>query len=422
MSLGTGFLIQGFLAVSGPFAARVLGVEDRGYLALLIILPSVMWQIGTMGLPFALPFFLAREQGHERSILRRVRGTVIVQTLALVALHAVIVFAIAAGEPEHVLTASAVSLVILPGIMLLQYALAVLQGLRSFLFFNVFRVAPVALYALALIVIFVTGGADLWVVVLTFGVSYGVATLAAAITVRRELARKQDDAGEAKSDLRDMMKFGVKSFLGSAPPVESFRIDQMVVGFFLSPAALGLYVVAIAFTNILGFIAKSVGAVAYPALAAERDPVLAKRTMWRYFWLSAGLSLTFAIALSLTADLLVRFFFGSDFVGAVPLVRILLFGTLLASIRRVLADCMKGLGYPGGGSIAEITSLVGLFGALIFFLPMWGVDGVAWSLAVAGALSLAVIVGFAIKARPERPSDDAGPVDDGLGAPMEQQA
>ena len=44
-----------------------------------------------------------------------------------------------------------------------------------------------------------------------------------------------------------------------------------VIGLFLAPAALGLYVVAQAFTNLPRFISESVGAVAYPNIAASAD-------------------------------------------------------------------------------------------------------------------------------------------------------
>ena len=48
--------------------------------------------------------------------------------------------------------------------------------------------------------------------------------------------------------------------------METFRLDQAVVGLFLTPAALGLYVVGLAFANLPRFIAQSVGYIAYPRI------------------------------------------------------------------------------------------------------------------------------------------------------------
>ena len=41
-SILTGFVGQGVLIVSGVLAARILGVQDRGYLALLVLFPAVL--------------------------------------------------------------------------------------------------------------------------------------------------------------------------------------------------------------------------------------------------------------------------------------------------------------------------------------------------------------------------------------------
>ena len=45
-SVGAAFGIQFTIAISGVLAARLLGVEDRGHLALFMILPTVCAQLG----------------------------------------------------------------------------------------------------------------------------------------------------------------------------------------------------------------------------------------------------------------------------------------------------------------------------------------------------------------------------------------
>src|SRR6185369_9109730 len=55
---------------------------------------------------------------------------------------------------------------------------------------------------------------------------------------------------------------------------------------------------------------------------------------------------------------LVEIFFGSQFDAATPIARILLVATLFMCARRVLTDGVNGLGRPGLGTIAEISSWV----------------------------------------------------------------
>ena len=68
-------------------------------------------------------------------------------------------------------------------------------------------------------------------------------------------------------DRRSLVGFGLRGFLGTAPPMEAFRLDQIIVGFALSPVALGYYVAALAFTSLTRFLGDSIGYVAFPTVA-----------------------------------------------------------------------------------------------------------------------------------------------------------
>ena len=74
-SVLTGLVGQAFLIVSGVLAARILGVEDRGYLALLVLFPAVLAQIGSLGLPLAATFELSRDRSRWAEVIRRATRT-----------------------------------------------------------------------------------------------------------------------------------------------------------------------------------------------------------------------------------------------------------------------------------------------------------------------------------------------------------
>ena len=86
---------------------------------------------------------------------------------------------------------------------------------------------------------------------------------------------------------------------------------------------------------------------------------------------------------------LVPFFFGDAFAPAVPIARILLIGSLLFGIRRVLADSASGAGYPEVGSGAEIASWVALGASLLLLVPGGSLMDVAWAPATSAAVGLA---------------------------------
>src|SRR5688572_9717608 len=72
-SLATAAAIQCALLLSGTVAARMLGPADRGRLALISIVPSVLAIAGAAGLALALSYYIAREPGQARALVALVR-------------------------------------------------------------------------------------------------------------------------------------------------------------------------------------------------------------------------------------------------------------------------------------------------------------------------------------------------------------
>jgi O-antigen/teichoic acid export membrane protein len=210
------------------------------------------------------------------------------------------------------------------------------------------------------------------------------------------------------------LRFGVRGLLGYISPIESFRLDQAVIGLFLTPTALGLYVVGVSLTNLPRFLAQSVGLVAYPRIASVTALTEARRLSWRYFWLALAISLAVVIPLELSAATLITFFFGNEFAGATSVARILLLGTVILGARRVLADGARGMGYPGVGTLAETGSWLALLPALALLLPALGLNGVALALVVSWCFSLAILFAALALARRSggRPRHSATPLTD----------
>ncbi len=380
---------QGALIVSGVLSARILGVQDRGYLALLVLFPAVLAQIGSLGLPLAATFELSRNRARAADLVRTLASPALAQAGCLVVLHAGILAAVFWSDPHAVRVGALLSLGAVPAILAQSYGLAFLQGRQRFAAFNTLRTLPAATYSLAVLVIFVAGGGNLqWVAVGWVASSLAVGAVTLLIALRPlplKTARRQ------ASSLSAMLRFGLKGLLGWTSPIETFRLDQAIVGLFLSPVALGLYVVGLAFANLPRFIAQSIGYIAYPRVAS-REGRAAWAEMWQFFLLTVAASSLVVVGLELSVSRLVPWIFGASFSGAVSLTRILLVGALFLSARRVLTDGAQGLGRPGLGTIAEISSWVFLVPALAIFTPLLGARGVALALTVSAALSFGVLL------------------------------
>ena len=65
----------------------------------------------------------------------------------------------------------------------------------------------------------------------------------------------------------------------------------------------------------------------------------------------------------------------------------------------MLTDGAQGLGRPGLGTIAEVSSWVFLLPALGIFTPLWNARGVALALTVSAALSFVVLLVLLVRSR-----------------------
>jgi O-antigen/teichoic acid export membrane protein len=400
-SLIAGGWSQVTLVISGVLVARILGVEDRGYFALILLVPHIVAEIVNLGLPIAATYYIARDRRSAHSIVRLLVTPVAAQFLIGFVATAVVFIGLLHDDPARVKAAAWVGLGILPAMMSLQYGLAILQGQQRFRAFNILRTLPTTAYSLGIVTLILFTSPNLATITAVHtGTLLLVGGTSLLFAIRRLPARS--DHAETPSR-RKMIAFGIRGLLGYVSPIETFRLDQAIIGLFLSPAALGLYVVGVSFTNLPRFLAQSIGMVAYPRIASAADSRESYRLTWRYFTLTVIISLIIVAPLEATADVLIPFFFGQQFEGAVPVARILLAGTIILGGRRILADGARGMGYPGAGSIAEISSWAALLPALVLFVPAFGISGVSLALVTAWFVALAALVALLTTTRGARP-------------------
>jgi O-antigen/teichoic acid export membrane protein/O-antigen ligase len=384
---------QALLVMSGVLVARGLGPEDRGYLALLVVISGICVLVGSAGLPTAVTYFIARNPPGARAIARSLTVPFAGQTVATSVAQLVVMYAFIHDEPQRVKAAALLSLFLVPGILAHSYGLAILQGQERFRPFNVLRILPTGVYAFAVLAIFFLGLANLDILMATWSFSLffgGVLALGVA------LWGLPGETYARAPEPRQLFKFGLKSLVGSTSPLEALRLDQALVGLLLTPVTLGLYVVAQAFTNLPRVVALSVGMVAYPHVASQPDRASARRSLWRYFALGAAISAVVIGMLEIGSGPLVRIFFGEQFTGATSIARVLLLATLFMCARRVLTDSVNGLGRPGLGTLAEIVSWMLLVPTIGVLLPLYGAVGVALALTLSWFISLLLLVGLVV--------------------------
>jgi O-antigen/teichoic acid export membrane protein len=393
-SIGTTLAVQLCLLVSGPLAARMLGVDGRGYLAGLTLWPLLISLLGGLGVPVGCTYFLSQRPDDRPRILGELCRIALVQMAVLSGVAAAALLGWSGGHAPEVRTAAYPLLLLLPAMLAHQYAMGILQGQHRFRAFNVLRLLPTGLYAAAVVVLFVAGCRTLLPLAVASTLAFALPALCSTTIALRE---NPPDWRRIPGFRRELLAFSLRGHLGAVSPVDSLRVDQAAVALFLSPATMGLYVVAYAFTNLPRFLADAASKVAYPAVVKHSGTLRGTRLVWRFFWAVTLLNVPFTIFLVAEMPWLVRLFFGADFAGAVPIARVLLVGTTCVASRRILVEGLRGLGRPTVSTVSEVSMYPWLLAAAPLAIARWGATGLAGALSVGYALSLAVALASALE-------------------------
>jgi O-antigen/teichoic acid export membrane protein len=393
-SLGAVVAVQGAQFISGVLAARMLGPEDRGYLALLALVSLVLTMVVPLETSTALAYFTAREPSQVRSLVIDLRLIIIIQLCVCIAINFTIVWILFAGQSKALWVSGLISITVGPAVIIQRYGLAILQGLQRFGSFALFRFLPVGLYSFFLMGLFLTAKGTIMATTLAWAVAYLIGAVLVSASALRSVREQEENPSAVNRS--GVVKFGLKGFLGTASPFETFRLDQIIVALLLSPVALGLYVVALAFTNLPRFVADALATVAHPYIAFQRDRTSARRAMWRFLLTTLGISTLIAVGLIISMNVLIPLVFGEDFVAAVPAAQILLVASVLFGGRRMLVESLRALGRPASGSLAEVSSWIVLLPALLLLVPKWEINGVATASALGAAAGFAAILFMAV--------------------------
>lgn len=386
---------QAILVISGILVARALGPERRGYLALIVIFPAILSQLGALGLPQAATYFIARRSNNAAAVYNWLKKAFLGQSLVLVIIHVLILSLYVRHEPKEVIVAGFLTFAVIPGLLAQQYGLGILQGCQRYRIFNLMRLMPAATYATVILVLFFVHLTSLASIAFVWGLCNIAVGFSTGYLAKSKVPPWNPENNPTRPPaFSQMLKFGLKGLLGTASPLQNFRLDQLIAGLFISPVALGIYVVGQAFTNLVRFIAQSAGIVAYPAVASDSNPGTARPLIWRFLVGISILNGLVVLSLVMLMPTLVPLFFGKAFSGSIPIARLLLIGAYFESLRQILVEGMRGLGRPEISTWAELAMypVFAVFGPLL--IGLYGLIGLAGAVVACYLISFIVAVVF----------------------------
>lgn len=394
-AVGTTLLAQVSVAVfallTNVILARALGPAGKGSLALVSLVINVAALVVGAGMGAASVYFVAS----RRMTVRQSSGILLAVGLITGCLGALVVGGLAvSGVLSGVLPGIPVGLLMLgllalPLTVTADYFAGIAQGRQRILQLNLlaalrgFVVAAVTGILLLATPLGVTGAVA--AMILGAGVYLG----GLAVLVNREGGTWVPSWNTVA--IRRLLGFGLRAHVGNLVQFFNYRLDMFLVNYFLGPAAVGVYTVAVLLAELLWYLPNAVGFVIFPKAANTPSEVMSTFTP-RVFRATLSTSAIGALVLVVTGRPAIGTLFSAAFLPAYEPMLLLLPGVVLLGGAKVLTNELAGRGYPHYNSITAAVALVITLAGDLVLIPRYGITGAA----VASSLAYATICVLAI--------------------------
>ncbi len=381
-------LLLGMGVVTGILAARMLGPAGRGELAAVVIWPTSIVTLISLGINQAIAynvggrFFTVDEVGTGALAIGIAQGVLAVLIGLLVVPHA-----LAKYSPE-VQRLGIIFVFLTPVLILSGYSGNLFQGRQDLHSFNLIRVAPSVTYFFGLVALYLLHLTSVKRVVYAQLAGFGVALVFGLLLAFRYLRPRFHWNLTAVSR---MLHYGWRTQVSNLANQFNQRVDQLILSLFVPPAQLGLYAVAVTLSNAVTVFPQAAGIVTFSRGSSQQHKD-ARLTIGTSFRASLAWLLVACALLYFLAPILIHTVFGAKFDGSIIACRILLPGTFLVGLNQVLYNGASALGRPGLPSIAEGVSMGITALGLYFLVPRYGYVGAAIVSTIAYTVSFTVML------------------------------
>jgi O-antigen/teichoic acid export membrane protein len=368
--------------------ARVLGSEGQGLLSIFRSLGQIIASIIWIGIPSSVVYFLGRDKNNLEPFLRNcLKWILAIFPFVLLT----ILFSSLGGMGKYASLKPYVKY--LPFFILFASLFDLFQGvmlgLKKYLYYNLFTFCSGLLILLgALIVGFID--LDSYVVkfsILVYIISFAIMSFVGGV-VTFSAIRIRD---RIKSNLSfiTQLAVGIRGFISSMASLLLFRLDLIIVSYFLSFKEAGIYSIAIFSAEMITKIPYWSAAVLTPIVASNEEGNV-KKTIYLFYSsiiLALILATAFILIIKLLPDIMSNLI-GKEFSGVEICMLLLLPRVIMQSGIGILAANLAGKGYPWYHPLGTLLAVLLLIILDILLIPIFGVRGasMANSLAYIGAV------------------------------------
>jgi O-antigen/teichoic acid export membrane protein len=167
-------------------------------------------------------------------------------------------------------------------------------------------------------------------------------------------------------------------------------VDNTFVGHLLGPASLAYYSKALSMSSLVSSqLFNVIYRVGFPAYVRVQDQLEKVRVGFlKSLDLAFVMSLPFLLFIWLFGDKLVVILFGTQWVSMVMPLKILTIAATFGAFINITLPVFEGIGKPRIRVELDVLRLVSMVPLLIWFVPLYGMNGASWAVTISFAITL----------------------------------
>lgn len=370
--------------------ARLLGPEGQGVYTLIILLPTMLVTFLNLGIGPATVYFT----GSKKYSLNTIISTNIVLSFILsivaviIGLIAILIFKGSTFEGAPT-TALLTVLFILPFLFFSSFMQAIYQGTENFKRYNYIQISSKLIQILTLIIMVFFVDLSLRGVLSSFIIGNCMPSILILLYLLKDKV-KINLKDFSLSLTFDFLKYGYRAHLSNIVAFLNYRLDILMISFFLNPMAVGIYNVAVAIAERLWIFSQPLSTTLFPRISTIKNEnersILTAKVARNTLYISA----IFGLIFFMISDVVVFLLFGEEYSKASIIIKILLFGITFFAAERILSNYFAGTGTPEINLYTGLITLISNAILNVILIPKYGISGASLSTSISYSLTFFV--------------------------------
>jgi O-antigen/teichoic acid export membrane protein len=386
--------------------ARGLGPKGQGEYTLITYLPLMLMTFLNLGLNSSTVYYVSKKDISVQTAFSTNVISALMLSLTSILIGVGAIFLLSESKFADVdLTVLYISLLALPGMFLMIFLQTILQGVQNFKVFNTALVIQQMSTVAFLVLFILLLDTKLIGAVLAFILGYISAVLFMFYILFTKYKVAFSFSSFSIDYLKSMLSYGMKAHISNMMTFLNYRLDILLLGYFLNSTSVGIYSVAVNIGERLSIFSQSISQVLLPRIAssnAEEDRNKISSMVSRII-----MSFVFLLGLFvfIVSDIIFKVFFGEEYMASSIILRLLLPGLTVLAVEKILSNDLAGRGKP------ELNMYVSFFNVgfnvllNLILIPGYGVKGAALASTITYGMSFLIKILIFRKVTNQKVSD-----------------